>query len=92
MGKNTTKGDKKIVLQDQLYEEILNGFEEVPGSVDAKKVILNTVYKKRLERVGEYFFANKETHHFVKTWAGNLSGTSLMDEMLEKMMSVKQKA
>ena len=38
MGKNTTKGDKKIVLQDQLYEEILNGFEETPGSVDVKSV------------------------------------------------------
>lgn len=90
MGKNTTKGDKKIVLQDQLYEEILNGFEETPGSVDVKSVQLKTIYKNRVKNVSESFFANVQTHQFLKTWAGNLSGTSVMDEMLEKLIGIKQ--
>ena len=53
MGKNKTD-KKKIILQDQLYDEILNGFEEYSLSVkiDDSTVRYTTNQNTRIQKVG----------------------------------------
>lgn len=82
--------NKKIVLQEELYDQILNGFTQTKGKIDKKLHVLNAVYKKRLVAVGEKFFNNKETHNFNKTYIQSLRGMSGVDDLL-KLVLKKEK-
>lgn len=62
-----------IVLQDELYNEILNGFTAIQGRVDNKITNLHDVYKKRLKNVGEAFLS--KVPQFTKEYIGNLKSS-----------------
>lgn len=62
MSRNTID-KKKIILQDQLYNELLNGFgkKSTQGYDDGKKYILKSQQKLRLQNVGYNFLQSDET-------------------------------
>ena len=67
MAKNVIGGNKKIVLEDQLYNEILNGFRNLDITEDEKdkrSERLNYKQKVRVQRVGKEFFSSE----FNKKW------------------------
>ena len=56
--------DKQMILQDTLFNEILNGFRKEHTKVDKITTVLNQKYKNRLFEVGNYFFIHKDNSQF----------------------------
>lgn len=76
MSKNVIEATAGIVVQDELYNEILNGFQN-EGGVSCKKtlVVLSPIQKKRVPLVAESFFANEKSKPFLNEWISNLKGS-----------------
>lgn len=87
MAKNVTDSNKKIILQDQLYNEILNGFENLDDETrDVQSVTFKANYKIRLQQVGNNFFKHAKTHFVLLEIAEKLSKKS-PDNKLDKLLN-----
>ena len=91
MGKNVVdKKSQNISVQDELYREILLGFEESSEMTSKKHVQLSTIQKQRVSTVGEYFLKNKQTNYFTETWVKNLSSTIDIDAIKKRILAALQ--
>ena len=87
MAKNVTDSNKKIILQDQLYNEILNGFENLDDEKrDVQSVTFKANYKIRLQQVGNNFFKHAKTHFVLLEIADRLSQKA-PDDKLDELLN-----
>ena len=92
MSRNVTKGSQNgFSVQDQLFEEILNGFKEDKQSTNKKVVKLSSSQKVRLPRVAESYLKNVKTKGFTKTWVTNLSSCINVDDLFKRLDKIGNK-
>lgn len=74
MSKNKIETNKNLIVQEELYDEILNGFEE-EGGTSCKKtlMVLSSKQKVRVPLVAQHMFKSVEGKNFVKYWVENLT-------------------
>lgn len=78
MGKNTTAQTQDIHVQEDLFEQILNGFNS--SSKKGKKnkgTTLSTVQKQRTPLVAQSLLKDKRTNYFTNVWVKQLNPISI---------------
>ena len=92
MSRNVIKGSQDgFSVQDQLFEEILNGFKQDKQSTNKKVVKLSSSQKVRLPRVAESYLKNVKTKGFTKTWVTNLSSCINVDDLFKRLDRIGNK-
>lgn len=89
--KNVVSNNDRMSVDDELYDEILNGFLTYKKS-EKNRIILLQRQTERIRNVGVAFFSSEKTHDFLKDWMGkigSLKPQSFFDQ-LEKMAIPKE--
>ena len=91
MAKNVTdKKSQNISVQDELYREILLGFQDSSEMTSKKHVQLSTIQKQRVEKVVPFLLKNEKTNYFTKTWVKNLSSIVDIDALKKRLFGALQ--
>lgn len=91
MGKNVIKGNADgFKVQEDLFNEIINGFQR--GEVSAKKKVikLSPIQRRRVPKVAEAFFQNEQSKPFLKTWVEGMTISSDVDNLIKRVIKVKE--
>ncbi len=92
MSRNVTKGKQNgFSVQEQLFEEILNGFKGDKQSTNKKVVKLSSSQKIRLPRVAESYLKNEKSRGFTRTWVTNLSSCIDVDDLFKRLDKFRNK-
>ena len=92
MRKNVINDNKDgFSVQEQLFQEILNGFQKEQSTSKKKIVKLSSVQKNRLPKVAESFLRNKKTNGFTQEWVSSLSSHGYIDQMLKKINKLSER-
>lgn len=92
MSRNVIKDSQNgFSVQDQLFEEILNGFNQNKQSTNKKVVKLSSSQKIRLPKVAESYLKNEKSIGFTRTWVSNLSSCINVDDLFKRLNNFKNK-
>ena len=69
--KNVVSNNDRMSVDDELYDEILNGFLSYKKS-EKNRVILYQKQAERIKNVGSAFFSSEKTHAFLKDWMSKI--------------------
>lgn len=69
--KNVVSNNDRMSVDDELYDEILNGFLTYKKS-EKNRIILLQRQTERIRNVGVAFFSSEKTHDFLKDWMGKI--------------------
>lgn len=84
------KKSQNISVQDELYREILLGFQDRSEMTSKKHVQLSTIQKQRVEKVVPFLLKNEKTNYFTKTWVKNLSSIVDIDALKKRLFGALQ--
>lgn len=93
MCKNTTAKTQDIHVQEDLFEQILNGFNS--SSKKGKKnkgTTLSTVQKQRTPLVAQSLLKDKRTNYFTNVWVKQLNPISLkkIDDIIQNIKKLQE--
>lgn len=87
MGKNVIeKKSQNISVQDELYREIILGFEDTKEMTQKKSVQLSTIQKQRVPSVSKFLLKSNETKYFTQIWIKNLSSSIDIDAIKNRLI------
>lgn len=91
MGKNVVDNkSQNISVQDEMYKEILIGFNDLNEKPIKNQIKLSTIQKVRFVEVTKHFLKSEDTKYFTETWVKNLQNNIDIDVIKQRIGAIIQ--